>query len=179
MAAVDLLRRYSNASLVLDDADVRNCAKITEIAKRVMWEKARLFALQSASMPLLYNYSGDGTPITTRARTSAGPSDNRTVHREGGELSEFFMQKAFLKRIELDGREKVLPLIRDPVVMSEGKTAGHQFAACEAFFPSLRECGHTGIAVSHYCFDRACQAALERLLRQKHALRHPGDPASQ
>ena len=178
MIIVDRLRRFADAAAVLNSTDAATCAKVTEVAKRVMWERARMFVLQNATVPLLYSYSGDGTPMTTKARIVATVSDARVVHRSGGNLFEYLMQKAFLKRVSLDGSHTVVPLFRDPVVMSQGKDALQQFAACEEFFPTLRECGHTGIAVSHYCFDRAGQSAMERLLRQKHALRHPGDPDS-
>ena len=169
------IRHFANASAVLDPAESAECAKVTEVVKKVMWERARIFVLDNVARPMLYNYSGDGTPITTKARIQAVVSPVRTVHREGGQLGEFLMQKGFLKTVDLDGTETVVPLIRDPVLMSEGKAAVQQFAACLDFFPTLRECGHTHIAVSHYCFDRANQTAMERLLRQKHALRHTGD----
>ena len=145
MIIVDKLRRFADASAVLNLTDAANCAKVTEVAKRVMWERARMFVLQNATVPLLYSYSGDGTPMTTKARIVATVSDARVVHRSGGNLFEYLMQKAFLKRVSLDGSHTVVPLFRDPVVMSQGKDALQQFAACEEFFP---RCGSAATRVS-------------------------------
>ena len=139
MIIVDRLRRFVDAAAVLNITDAATCAKVTEVAKRVMWERARMLVLQNAIVPLLYSYSGDGTPMTTKARIVATVSDARVVHRSGGNLCEYLMQKAFLKRVSLDGSHTVVPLFRDPVVMSQGEDALQQFAACEEFFPTLRE----------------------------------------
>ena len=45
--------------------------------------------------------------------------------------------------------------------MSAGKSATHQHTAAKDLFPLLKEIGHRGRCIAHYCFDCACQQAAE------------------
>eukprot|EP00969_Alexandrium_andersonii_P097220 4291418-Alexandrium_andersonii.AAC.1 len=63
-------------------------------------------------------------------------------------------------------------LVRPPRPLDEGKGAWQCFAACCSFFPLLKKLGHGGISISQYCFDRALHSALQKKLRQRHALYH-------
>ena len=56
--------------------------------------------------------------------------------------------------------------------MGNGKTAWHHVDACIKYFPLLRQCGHTGICVQHYSWDRAVFGPAARLVEGYHALQY-------
>ena len=63
-------------------------------------------------------------------------------------------------------------LSRDPVPLTNGKSAWHMFGPLASFFPLLQRIGHKGVVVTHYVFDRMAFSSLERKARQRHALYH-------
>eukprot|EP00974_Lingulodinium_polyedra_P119137 11170003-Lingulodinium_polyedra.AAC.1 len=67
-----------------------------------------------------------------------------------------------------DGAARTAAVLREPLALTNGKGALPVFAATIDFVDTLREMGHKGIAVHHYCFDRALCSALGRLLQQHH-----------
>ena len=82
------------------------------------------------------------------------------------------MDRGFVKTTDGVGEPIVASLSRDPVPLLHGKTSWHIFPPACAFFPLLQRLGHRGIAVSHYCFDRAIYEPMMVKLRQRHAMFH-------
>ena len=61
-------------------------------------------------------------------------------------------------------------VLRDPIPLTRGKTALHEFSAACEFFPMLRALGHIGVVINHDRFGRAVYTALARVLTQRHLL---------
>eukprot|EP00974_Lingulodinium_polyedra_P011154 1075784-Lingulodinium_polyedra.AAC.1 len=58
--------------------------------------------------------------------------------------------------------------MREPLHLSKGKTGAAIFACSREFCPLLRDKGHTGICIGHYCFDGALFAYLARRFKAHH-----------
>ena len=54
-------------------------------------------------------------------------------------------------------------------MLKHGKTCEAIFEACRRSLKTLRQMNHHGVAIEHYCFDRAGLEGHERLWRQWHA----------
>ena len=167
---VALYRDFGVASKVLTREEASVCAKLCEVGKAYLWAKARSLVAKAAGKAVLYSYSSDGTPLLAQSTTVASLDDGRRRVRKAGHAVEFLMEKAFLTTKTHTGQKLVQCLFRDPVQLSSGKTAWHAFTAACQFFPMLRTLGHTGIAVSHYAFDRALYSTLARRMHQRHGL---------
>ena len=73
-------------------------------------------------------------------------------------------------------RTKVL--LAEPCPLKHGKTCPAILAACREHWQRLRDMGHFGCAVEHYCWDRFGITALEQQTRQWHAMQPmPAPPA--
>ena len=59
-------------------------------------------------------------------------------------------------------------MLRDPLPLTEGKSANALFAAALDFHKTARQLGHVGISISHYSFDRLAFKALSKRFKQYH-----------
>lgn len=173
-----LVLKYGTASLVLDRNEAEQCFRVSEVVKRALWEKADHFVSEHRQAALLYSYTSDGTPMTTKSRFVHRVGEGRVVKREGGALHEFLVQRAFVKVVFADGSTDARVLLCDPLPLDDGKTAWHLYSAGVNFYPMLREKGHVGIAVSHYGFDRALFTPLEKRMRMRHAAHYAAADSS-
>jgi hypothetical protein len=156
---------------VLSSQDVSKAAKLCEVVKQYLTNKAKSVVAAASGRAVLFSYGSDGTPMLTRAcfKSTLG---GHTVRRYAGKSVEFLVERGFVKTSDGVGEPIVASLARDPVPLLHGKTAWHMFPPACAFFPLLQRLGHAGIAVSHYCFDRAVFDPLMEKLRQRHAMYH-------
>ena len=74
-----------------------------------------------------------------------------------------------MRWIDVAGKAKTIPLLRDPLPLTHGKGALAIFQAGVDYVPTLRQLGHKGLSVQHYKFDRALLEPLQRLFTQRHA----------
>ena len=65
----------------------------------------------------------------------------RRVHRRGGSLRELLAQRLFVK----DSDGACVPVFREPVALTAGKSTWPIFAAQRELFRSAREEGHQGL----------------------------------
>ena len=168
----DLWRMYAQASLSLTREESTEVLKLAEVGKDFLLQRAKAFVRSAAGRPLLYCYSSDGTPMLTTESYKQQVTQERSVRREGCSLHELLVERCAMKYHGADGADKVCYYTRDPVPMDNGKTAWCMYSAAVSFFPLCRELAHQGIIVSHYCFDRAAFSALERKMKQRHALHY-------
>ena len=118
---------------------------------------------------MLYSYSSDGTPLHKKDRVAKPLPTGQKVFRIGGAGHEYLVQQGFVRTLGLVGGHKTVAILREPLALQHGKSAGALFAVGVEFLPTLRELGHTDIAISHYCFDRGAFSALSRMFYQHHA----------
>ena len=166
-----MLQDFGTAHRVLDRNEARDCAKLTEVVKGFMTNKAKALVKAAGGQPVLYTYGSDGTPLMTQMRVTAPKlTGNGRVVRRAGKAVEYLVQRAFLKSTTPSGDPLRTVLCVDPLPLAQGKTAWHEFTACQRFFPILRTLGHTGIIISHAVFDRAMHSAISRKLMQRQSL---------
>ena len=171
-ALVQLYLYHADAAKVLDRGGGDEAAKLCELAKHFLKNRAKHFVSGAQGRPLLYSYQADGTPMLVQATHVAQRASGQHVVRTAGRGLELLLQRVFLKTIAPSGEHLVTAYFRDPVPLDNGKGAWPCFtAACECF-PMLKTMGHMGISISHYCFDRALYSSLGRILRQRHMLYH-------
>ena len=63
---------------------------------------------------------------------------------------------------------KTKVILSEPTPLTHGKSVPATLAASRANWHTLRQLGHTGCVVEHYCWDRASIVALDRETRKWH-----------
>lgn len=170
----DLVVRLSSPHQCLSVADADGLGNLVEVCKAFMLKRAKNFVASAENRPLLLTYGSDGTPMMTREHWRHKSSGSLSVHRHGGSSHEYLIQRAFFA-YRKDGALCMCTLFTEPLPLVNGKAAEQIFACGRTFFPTLRGCGHMGLALSHMCFDRAGFSALARLFKQFHAVTYePG-----
>ena len=165
-----LFREYANAYKVLGKEDSLVASKLCEVGKAYLLRKAKSLVTAAEGRAILLTYGSDSTPLLSMATMTTNLHGHRTVVRKAGQAVEFLVERAFLKTTSATGDPLVTCLFKDPTPLTQGKTAWCEFTAASRFFPLLRTLGHTGVAVNHYCFDRAMQSALSRRMQQRQCL---------
>ena len=153
----DFIRQFGKPSArILERTAVRQLMKITEVAK------AYLFAACCSLVRNVVNghacftsYSSDGTPLLTSERFVKDLRGTK-IRRRGRQLNEFLLERCCYQSFDIGGNLVTRTLFRDPLPLTSGTSALAQFACCMQW-PSLREHGFKGLAVSHFVFDRACE----------------------
>lgn len=164
-----LVQRYAKVGLVLDKGGVEDVSRVCEVGKFYMQEQARDLVKNAGSAPLLVAYSSDGTRFQSKVRYEREVQGVR-VTRVGGSSAEYLVRQTFLRSIAADGQAKTVVVLRDPLPLREGEGAWNLFSAGVSFLPTLRQLGHEGIAIQHYCFDRALFEPLSLRFAQQHSL---------
>ena len=149
---------------VLDKESVQTVARLCECSKAFLKQRAQGLLIKHQTDPILLSYSSDGTPLKTQ-ETFTHSVGSLSVKRKGGSCKEYLVQRLFI--LPWGGEPTVY--FRDPQILGD-KTAWCCFSAARGFFPTAREAGHTGLCVSHYCWDRAIYSPMERHFREVHIL---------
>jgi hypothetical protein len=163
---------------VLDQRGAEEVAKLCEVGKTFLWNRAKNVVRAAEDRAILYSYGSDSTPVLATSTVSQQLNPTRRIVRKAGVGTELLIERAFVKTTSASGSPVVVCLFRDPTPLTHGKTVWHHFSAACKFFPFLRTLGHEGIIVSHYCFDRAVFQAARRRFQQRHKLyyiTHRGD----
>ena len=74
----------------------------------------------------------------------------------------------WVRAIHPDGTHETAVILNEAQALTYGKKIHAIFPACTTHWKTLRSCGHTGITIEHYVWDRMGITALERMLRQWH-----------
>ena len=157
------------ASGCLAKQDMRDAARACEVGKAVLRVAAAELVAAAHGAPILNSKSADGTPINVAVRYASVLPSGARVRRYGRAGEEFLVKNQFL-RVHLPGTTMTRVLLQEPQPLSHGKSAAAIFQACKKDWRSLREMGHRGCAVEHFCYDRCGLTAHERLWRQWHAM---------
>ena len=165
----DLANEFARASKVYSDSDRYISARLCEAGKAFLNERVHNVIREAGEAPILSSYSSDGTPIKTVQRMVAADDKHRVV-RKGGSGMEYLVERFFVSAKKKFGQPVAAVSFRDPVPMTAGKSAWAIFACGRQFMPTVREMGHRGIAVNHYCWDRAAFSILEKRFQQLHFL---------
>jgi hypothetical protein len=161
--------RFSSPSVVLNGAETRELAKLTEVVQDDMWTQYRDFLVEHQGKSLLVFYSDDGTPLRTLERFK-GMIEGLSVRRAGKKTTELLQQRLFVRVQISPGVFLSVYLAHCPLPMTAGKSAWAIFAAGEKVCVRPRMLGHLGPEVVKFCFDRATCEPLVQHHRERFAL---------
>ena len=164
------LLRFCKASAMFDSTQTVHLQALSQQLKRFLLQRVQLFIEEAASDPVLLNYTADATPIKLATRHVRSQASLPGVLRQGKSLLEFLVQNSFYTRLGTDGRPVRTLLLVDPISLSAGKKAMHQYSAVQRCIYHLKHLGHQGISITFYCFDRLVSGPLGRLLEAHHDL---------
>ena len=137
---------------------------MTEVLKAYMWGRADRLVRESGNKALLYSYSADGTPITTKEKVVKRLTGKSKVRRVGSSTREFLVQQGFVRCLDYNEAPQTVALLQDPTPL-KGKDTWSLFACARAFYKTPLEQGrYEGINIMHVCFDRAIHGSLMRHL---------------
>jgi hypothetical protein len=168
--AVNSIESVCHASGALSKAQMLQVDCVAEIAKHVLLIAVQELIQESSGGALLSSKSADGTPISVRLQHRLTLPSSRSFTRSGRECVEYLLMNQFFRgRFPSGAVTRVL--LQDPVKLCYGKGADAIFQSCLQNWKSLRQLGHSGISIEHYCYDRCGIDAHERLWRQWHAMK--------
>lgn len=165
-----LIRKYASQCQRLLRSDMRILARLCESGMHFLGIKARQLVAAAGGAPVLISYSSDGTPVSTKKRATAKSSSDVQVSRTGRTTDEYLVEHAFVRYVDAGGQHHSTVVLKDPLPLTNGKSAWALYACATNFIETARAMGHTGISVCHYAFDRAAYSALARHLRHRHQI---------
>lgn len=89
---------------------------------------------------------------------------------------EFLLQRAAYRLHRGADAQVVGQVFTEPVGMKDGKSGVHVFAASCAFMPTLRQLGHSGVAINVCIQDGALHYSLSRFFVARHSLYYTHEP---
>ena len=169
--AREVIARLGKASGVLSEAERRYEMPLAcEAIKETMLRAAQQLVDDAGGRPIATSKSCDGTPLTIRHRSSLVQPGGKRVRISGKECQEILVANQFI-RCDMGAGEgsRTRVLLAEPTPLIHGKSVPAILLACRQHWRRLRQLGHFGCAVEHYCWDRAGITALEQQTRQWHA----------
>lgn len=151
---------------VLDRSEADKAAKLTEVLKRFLRNRAVHMVKSSGDRPLLYCYQGGSTPVLAQATHVAKPMPHVQVRRRAAEAAEYHSERAFIKWTNSFGQPTLAVVLRDLRPLLAGKKGWNLFASAIEHFPDLRFLGFRGLLLRHYAFDRAVFSSVFRRVKQ-------------
>lgn len=171
LPVVTQLQLLSKTGTAVDSKKGRfEAAALLESCKAMLSSQAARFIVEAGNRPLLLSYSNDGTPCKSRHKVEGKDpaKPEKSFTRSGFKTPEVLVQQVFLRRLDPAGGCTSKCLMREPLALTEGKSGAAIFAVSQAWCPLLRDQGHSGICIGHYCFDGALCSYLSRLFRARH-----------
>ena len=169
--ARDVVGRIGRASGFLSDHEWKSEMPLAcEVANATLLSGAQALVREAAGRPMVTSKSCDGTPITVTHRATHVQPNGKKVKVSGRKGQEFLVCNQFV-RTQMGGASgmQTKVLLAEPTALVHGKTVPAILAACRQHWRRLRDLGHTGCAIEHYCWDRLPIQALEKQTRQWHA----------
>ena len=133
--------------------------------------KATELVHSAGRRPVLHHYINDGTSYLTRYEikmSAEGAASVDTLRRRQRKTSSFLCERSFYITLDADGTARAAVVIYMPRMLSTGTTAWHCYNASTQAHQLLKEMGHQGISIAHYCYDRAKYTAILALQEARH-----------
>ena len=156
----DLLELAKPSANLENTSDHLRVQKHAAVLVDLLRLQAERFVQRHSSEPLIEQFFGDGTPLST-TETIVSQWDKFRVRRAGRACREYLVQRVFL--IILSGIQ--CACLGDVRLMLD-KTADTHYNAMRQLWKGARAFGHTGIVISHFVFDRTVMSAMRRRIRQ-------------
>ena len=109
---------------------------------------------KNQGVPLLTSKSCDGTPLNVKQCSRVKLPSGHEVRSSGLAASEFLVKLQWVRALHPDGSHETGVLLQEAQPLIHGKKVPALVAACTKDWKTLRNCGHRGIALEHYVFDR-------------------------
>ena len=169
----DRVRRWTRVSERCETSgDLAEVRRLAEVVKSFAAGSLRHAVLQNSKHPLLLSFAADGTPLRLKKEIVEGSGDT-LVRRRGGHPTELLVMRGFLLGVVTAGGPSVRrAYVRDPVLMSLGKTAAHHYGAMVGSLSTLSEMGAKSICIHHYSWNGAVFTAIRNMMQALHALPH-------
>ena len=173
---IDQLRSsFVKAGLACQNFDDKGMTTVNRLAMTLQMyqrEKASTLVRNAGRRAVLFHYQNDATSYLTRFELAVGRPDSgdaqfRRRHRQ---TSEFLCERSFLITFEDDGEPVATAVVHMPRSMRTGHTAWHCYQCSTKAYDLLKEMGHQGISITHYCYDRAKFTAILSLQQGRHNL---------
>ena len=98
--------------------------------------------------------SADGTPANAVQRSRVQLPSGREVRSSGRSAAEYLVKQQYARSLHPDGTYQTAVCLDEATPLHHGTSAPSMFPVCAKKWKTLRQCGHTGIALEHYVFDR-------------------------
>ena len=118
----DSLKRLGVAGRPFDKNEERDVGKLAECGKLLMQEAVYDLLKKSQHKPVLFEYSGDATPLKLKHAFQVAFAEHHRHARSGYTGVELYWQGAFVRSIDASGQPVVQALLKEPRPMS-GKGA--------------------------------------------------------
>jgi hypothetical protein len=144
--------------------------KVCEVAKEVCRQSTARLVASCRHEPCLQSCACDGTPIQVSLQMQQHLPSGRLITRGGKASYEFLVASQFTRWVDAAGEAKTSFVARDPLPLTNGKATAQLVEAATSQWQSLRQHGHLGPIIQHYCWDRLGWAAQRRRMLQLHHL---------
>lgn len=168
--ATELISKCAKAGGSLTKDELRSCNRVAEIMKEVCRQSTARLVAASQGAPVMQSCAADGTPIQVSVQCQQSLPSGRAVKIAGKCAHEFLIANSFVRMHTETGDAKTVATIRDPIPLTSGKGTLQISAASRSTWCTLRQLGHRGGVVQHYCWDRCGFTALRRRTLQFHTL---------
>ena len=122
-----LLQLHCSASSNLARDEGREAAKLVAVVKSFLWARAKTLVRTANGQPVLFSYGSDGTPLLTKESVAIRPTAKTVLYRRATQSGEYLVERGFLLTKGTDGGCQSACLVREPRLLTEGKTALHMF----------------------------------------------------
>ena len=169
--AHEVLGRLGKASHFMDRDESKTAVpQACEVIKETLRRGAQGLIADAAGRPILTSKSCDGTPITVTHHKTYNQPGGKRVKKVGKQGVEFLVANQFVRSdIGVGGAMLTKVILGEATPLEHGKTVPAILLACRQHWHRLRDLGHMGCAIEHYCWDRMGIVALETQTRQWHA----------
>lgn len=157
---VEQILKFAKNSYCTVGSEIDNVHRVGIVCSVGLRDLFDRFVTSRANIPLLFQYSSDSTPATTKQRFESGVADYN-VNRRGKCSKHINAERAYI--CDLSGRCRVLFGL--PREVKDTSAAAH-FACFRKLCRYPRELLHVGVCHTHHVWDRALKTACERLHHQ-------------
>eukprot|EP00971_Amphidinium_carterae_P336401 6472763-Amphidinium_carterae.2 len=167
------LERYAAPASIVGKHEKKDVLALTHEVLRLLADEYSTLVAHASEKAVLQSLSVDGTPIKVKQTLTTGGVQGKNVRRRVGQDSlELLCMVTWLRFMTATGECETRCRVAFPKPLRYGKDAWCVFGCVSEFQTTLRDQGHTGIAVEHAVMDRALFSSIWRKQKQRVTLAH-------
>ena len=156
------------ASRIFDKPAMVTVSRLACTLQGFMDERAAALVRSAGRRAVLHHYQNDATSYLTRYELRVNRQSEASLRRRQKETSEFLVERSFYITLGAGGEPAATAVVCMPRSLSTGTTAWHCYNCSTHAHRLLKEMGHQGISIAHYCYDRAKFSAIFSLQQARH-----------